>query len=306
MRRTIILSAILLGAALTACQKGNIKTFDTEFIMFQDTLSVHGVQQGKEDEEYFFTVPVTSTVACDYDRTIAVEIIDEGGNAVEGRDYKLASNTITIPAGEYRTDVLVYPEYDMFNDEDTLSFNLKLVMPEQLKWDVYGDQTKVSMYKVCPFDINAFTGWCVVTSIFLYNYPGVDGTGDYQRLIKTTLDDAEENTVILHDWLFDGYDVKIKLDPSDPEEPLVTMEEDQLISDEESVFGQINGDNRILGMGSPAYVSYFNTCQSFVSLWMRAYVYDIKTLVGYVGDFYNVMEWVSDEEAERLQRENGW
>ena len=26
MRRTIILSAILLGAALTACQKGNIKT----------------------------------------------------------------------------------------------------------------------------------------------------------------------------------------------------------------------------------------------------------------------------------------
>ena len=76
MRRTIILSAILLGAALTACQKGNIKTFETEFIMFQDTLSVHGVQQGKEDEEYFFTVPVTSTVACDYDRTIAVEIID--------------------------------------------------------------------------------------------------------------------------------------------------------------------------------------------------------------------------------------
>ena len=39
---------------------------------------------------------------------------------------------------------------------------------------------------------------------------------------------------------------------------------------------------------------------------MRAYVYDIKTLVGYVGDFYNVMEWVSDEEAERLQSENGW
>ena len=26
---------------------------------------------------------------------------------------------------------------------------------------------------------------------------------------------------------------------------------------------------------------------------------------GYVGDFYNVMEWVSDEEADRLQKEEG-
>jgi hypothetical protein len=28
-------------------------------------------------------------------------------------------------------------------------------------------------------------------------------------------------------------------------------------------------------------------------------------MVGTVGDFYNVFEWVSDEEAERLQREEG-
>ena len=302
MRRISLYVLILLGAFFTACQEDNIKVADREYIIFQDTLSFRPVLS---DENYSFSVPIASTVACDYDRTLAVEIVDEGSNAVEGRDYRLGSNTIVIPAGEYKTDILVYPEYDRFEDTDTLSFNLKLVMPENLKWDIYGDETKVSMYKVCPFDINTFTGWCVVTSIFLYNYPGVDNSS-YQRLIKTSLDPDEENTVILHDWLFDGYDIRIKLDPSDPEEPVVTMDEDQLISDEESVFGQVNGDNRILGMASPAYVSYFNTCQSFVSLWLRAYVYDIKTIVGYVGDFYNVMEWVSDEEAERLQRENGW
>ena len=83
------------------------------------------------------------------------------------------------------------------------------------------------------------------------------------------------------------------------------MPEDQLLSDELSVFGQVNGDNRILGTSSPAYISYFNTCQSFVALWLRAYVYDLSTLVGYVGDFYNILEWVSDEEADRLQREEG-
>ena len=303
MRRLSILAIMLLGAFFTACQEDNVKIADREYILFQDTLSVNPVLS---DEGYSFKVPVSSTVACDYDRTLAVEIIDEGSNAIEGRDYTLESNTITIPAGQYAANVVVHPQYDRFGDEDTLSFNLKLVMPEQLSWDLYGDQTKVSMYKVCPFDINTFTGWCVVTSMFLYEYPGLTNVDQsYQRLIKTELDPDEENTVILHDWLFDGYDVRIKFDNSDPANPRITMPEDQLLSDELSVFGQVNGDNRILGTSSPAYVSYFNSCQSFVSLWLRAYVYDLSTLVGYVGDFYNVMEWVSDEEADRLQKEEG-
>lgn len=303
MRRLSILAIMLLGAFFTACQEDNVKIVDREYILFQDTLSVNPVLS---DEGYSFSVPVSSTVACDYDRTLAVEIIDEGSNAIEGRDYILESNTITIPAGQYGTNVVVYPQYSRFGDEDTLSFNLKLVMPEQLAWDLYGDQTKVSMYKVCPFDINTFSGWCVVTSMFLYEYPGLTNVDQsYQRLIKTEVDPDEENTVILHDWLFDGYDVRIKFDNSDPANPRITMPEDQLLSDELSVFGQVNGDNRILGTSSPSYVSYFNSCQAFVSLWLRAYVYDLSTLVGYVGDFYNVMEWVSDEEADRLQKEEG-
>ena len=303
MKRISFIAIILLGAFFTACQEDSIKVVNQEYIMFQDTLSVNPVLS---EDDYSFKVPVASTVACDYDRTIAVEIIDEGSNAVEGRDYRLASNTITIPAGKYATDVIVYPQYDRFNDEDTLSFNLRLVMPDQLKWDLYGNSTKVSMYKVCPFTIDTFSGWCVVTSLFLYSYPGLtNSSGSYQRLVKTEVDPAEENTVILHDWLFDGYDVRIKFDNSDPANPIVTMPEDQVISNEEYVFGQVNGDNRILGMSSPAYVSYFNTCQSFVSLWLRAYVYNLSSLVGYVGDFYNVMEWVSDEEANRLQNESG-
>lgn len=303
MRRIPILVFILLGAFFTACQEDNVKVADREYILFQDTLSVNPVLA---DEGYTFTVPVSSTVACDYDRTIAVEIIDEGSNAIEGRDYVLESNTITIPAGQYAANVVVHPQYDRFGETDTLSFNLKLVMPDQLRLDLYGDQTKVSMYKVCPFNIETFSGWCVVTSMFLYEYPGLTNTDQsYQRLIKTEADPDEENTVILHDWLFDGYDVKIKFDDSDPANPRVTMPEDQLLSDELSVFGQVNGDNRILGTSSPAYISYFNTCQSFVALWLRAYVYDLSTLVGYVGDFYNILEWVSDEEADRLQREEG-
>jgi hypothetical protein len=65
------------------------------------------------------------------------------------------------------------------------------------------------------------------------------------------------------------------------------------------------GDNHILCGESPYNESYYNSCQRFAVLWLNVYVYDLGDPIGTVGQFYNVLEWVSDEEAERLQRENG-
>jgi len=42
-----------------------------------------------------------------------------------------------------------------------------------------------------------------------------------------------------------------------------------------------------------------------VALWIKVHVEDMGVNVGTVGHFYNIIEWVSDEEAERLQREEG-
>ena len=295
----ISLAAAFLGAVLTSCQEEGARTIGKEYILFQDTLSIHPVL---EDENYSFSIPVTSTTACGYDRTIAVEVIDEGSNAVEGRDYRLASNTVTIPAGQYTADVVVYPQYDRFGDTDTLSFNLRLVMPDQLRWDLYGDQTKVSMVKSCTFHLEDFTGYCVVTSLFLMDYPGIENAS-YSRLCESEIYQGKENTILIKDWLFDGYDVTVTFDPSDPANPLVSMDADQQISDEESVFGTVNGDNRILAEGSRNHVSYFNACQNFVSLWTRMYVNNLDGNVGTVGFYYNVMEWISEEEADSIRNE---
>ena len=83
------------------------------------------------------------------------------------------------------------------------------------------------------------------------------------------------------------------------------MAKNQVLADEASVFGQILGDNKILVTNSPLYDSYFNSCQHFVALWIKVHVEDMGVNVGTVGHFYNIIEWVSDEEAERLQREEG-
>ena len=120
-------------------------------------------------------IPVASTVACDYDRTFAVEVIDQGSNAIEGYHYRLKSNTITIPAGERTANVEVAGIYDHIQDTDSLGFKLHLVVPDQVRWTglyAESDYTKVVLYKGCDYDLDTpSSGWCVVTSLLLYDYP---------------------------------------------------------------------------------------------------------------------------------------
>ncbi len=296
-----ILSALVAMTAMVACDEEYVTYSDAEYVMFAEEQSTNMVLA---DQEYF-TVPVASTVACDYDRTFGVEVIDKGSNAIEGKHYRLLSNSVTIPAGKLAADVKVAGMYENIEPTDSLGFVLKLVMPEQLKFDLYegSDQTKVVMYKSCPFDRNNFTGWCILTSMLLRDYPGDNPS--YQRLIRTEAHPTEPNTVILRSAFYDGYDLTITFNPENPANPLVTMDKDQVVSDEASVFGQILGDNHILGTHSFYYPSYFNSCQHFVELWMQVYVENLGESVGTVGHYYNILEWISDEEAERLQRENG-
>ena len=296
-----ILSAFVAMAAMVACDEEYVTYNDAEYVMFAEEQSTNMLLA---DQEYF-TVPVASTVACDYDRTFGVEVVDKGSNAIEGKHYRLLSNSVTIPAGELAADVKVAGLYENIEPTDSLGFVLKLVMPEQLKFDLYegSDQTKVVMYKSCPFDRNNFTGWCILTSMLLRDYPGDNQS--YQRLIRTEAHPTEPNTVILRSAFYDGYDMTITFNPENPANPLVTMDKDQVVSDEASVFGQILGDNHILGTHSFYYPSYFNSCQHFVELWMQVYVENLGETVGTVGHYYNILEWISDEEAERLQRENG-
>ena len=296
-----ILVAFVIALGAVSCSEEYITYSDAEYVMFAEQQSTNMVLV---DQEYF-TVPISSTIACDYDRTFGVEVVDKGSNAIEGKHYRLLSNSVTIPAGKLAADVKVAGIYDNIEATDSLGFVLKLVMPEQLKFDLYedSDQTKVVMYKGCPFDRNNFTGWCIITSLLLRDYPGDNVS--YQRLIRTEAHPSEKNTVILRSCFYDGYDITITFNPENLANPLVTMDKDQVVSDEASVFGQILGDNKILTTHSYYYPSYFNSCQRFVELWNHVYVENLGQTVGTVGHYYNILEWISDEEAERLQRENG-
>ena len=286
----------LVAAALSSCHERYVTYDDAEYVMFADTLQTYPVQQ---DVEYF-SIPVVSTVKRDYDRTFGVEIIDKGSNAIENVHYRLKSNTVTIKAGETRADVLVHGIYDNIEASDSLGFQLRLVMNDKLEMPLYGKDTKAVLMKVCPFDINNFTGYCVFTSMFLYDY---SITGSYQRLVYTEKHPTQENTIICRNWLNDGYDIRMTFHPEDPMRPLISIEEGQVASDEGSFFGTTHGDDKILVRTSAMNDSMFFTCGSYLYLWAEIYVENLGAPVGTVGHFYNIMEWISDEEAERLKRE---
>lgn len=308
MRRIVnIFVAVALVAGVVACNEEYTTYEGGEYLMFADSLSTNMVVADGRP----FHVGVSSTVVRDYDRTFAVEIIDKGSNAIEGYHYRLASNTITIPAGKSATSVEVYGNYDNIEPADSLGFTLKLVMREELKWDMYpnSDQTKVVMYKSCPFDINDWGGsveeprYCLLTSLLLYSYPGTNTS--YSRLVKCYKHSTMENTIVMDDLFYDGYDVLLSFDTKDPAEPLLRMQNDQVIGSEFTVFGYQYGDGKILATHSPRadQPSSFNACQKFAQLWVLMYVKDFSTTIGYMGYFYNILEWVSKEEAEEMMRE---
>lgn len=300
MKRIIgyMIPVVLSLASLVGCDEEYVTYSDAEYIMFADTVATYPVQK---DVEYF-SIPVVSTVKKNYDRTFAVEVLDKESNAIENLHYTLKSNTVTIKAGETCGEVLVHGNFESMEASDSLGFCLQLVMDERLEMPLYGKKTKAVLMKSCSFDINDFCGWTMFTSMFLYDYSTAP---TYQRLIFTEKHPTLENTIICHDWMADGYDVLMTFDPEDPMNPIVTMPEDQVMSDESSFFGIVYGDNKLLVKNSSIYDSYFYTCGKYLALWVEIYVKDLGELYGTVGHFYNIMEWVSDEEADRLKREEG-
>lgn len=295
-------SIVLAGLCAVGCQDKAAEGLDKEYIMFADTLNTYPVIENRT-----FSVPVVSTVKRNYDRTFGVEVVDKSSNAIENLHYRLKSNTIVIPAGKNSTEVEVEGIWNNIEPDDSLGFTLRLIIPEENQMPVYGSdekyglETKCVLMKSCDFNIDAYCGYAVLTSMFLYNY-SIDGV--YQKLVWTTK--ASDRSIICHDIMYDGFDLEITFHPEDPMAPYVSVGYGQAIGDEWTAFGIIRGDNRIRVEDSDAYPSFIYACQNSLTLSMRFYVSALGGEYGTVGHYYNVMEWVSDEEADRLVREDGW
>ncbi|MBO5263630.1 MAG: DUF4984 domain-containing protein [Bacteroidaceae bacterium] len=266
------------------------------YIMFSDTLYQLPVQN---DEEYF-QLPVVATRACDYDRVLAVEIVDSVSNAREGRHYSLLTNNVVIPAGQLVGNVNVRGYHSNIEVGDSLGFSLRLISKEDTQWNLYGIETKVFLQKACKLDINAFAGYCSVVSTFLQNY-----TNYSNRLTYAEIDPEEENTIIIKDYFYNGYDVKIKLTTNDILNPLIKFKEQEFGPTDEA-FGTKYGEDGIINLYQPTmYVSYYSSCETFIWQYMSLYVPSMSGM-NVIGTFVNAVEWISDDEARKMYNEGAY
>ena len=299
MKKLLIgcMAAVAALIAFSGCDQDKVVYSGPNYLMFSDTLYTYAVQETNE----IFNVPVSATVPADYDRTFGVEVIDKESNAVEGKHYKILSNTVTIKAGEMSTDVKVQGLYKNIGITDSLGFALRLVIPDTEQWSLYKNEAKVVMQKICPFDIKNFKGYCKVTSSYLSSdyYPKkVD-----LRLVTSDIVEGKENTIVVHDLYFDGYDMEIKFNRKDVLEPLVEMEE-QICGSSGEAFNTIHGAGKLRLNQPTAYTSFYSTNENFILQYVTMSVNNKDgSYYGTVGTFVNVLEWISEAEAEKLKEQ---
>ena len=289
-----MVASLVMLAGLTSCEEQRTVYDGPLYIMFADTLSVLGV----ENSEEVFDIHIAATQASDKDRTLAVEVVDKESSAIEGVHYTLESNTVVIKAGELATSVRVRAIYDNLTIDEDPTLVLRLITDDDVQWSLYeGNETKVILRKICPFDINAFTGYAVVTSTFLMDYSIKD-----MRLITTEVNPEDSTAVILHDYFYDGYDMKVRFTTEDMLNPLIEMD-DQTMATTGEAFGTIYGDGMLHAYQPSSLVSYYSSCEKFIFQYMTVWVPGMAEGTNVVGTFINAVEWISDDEARILKNQ---
>lgn len=280
---------LLVALLCIGCQVDRPLYDGPDYIMF----SAESHDLGILDSEEWFEIPVSATRTTNYERTIGVEIVDRESNAIEGLHYALESNTLRIKAGELATAVRIKGNPENISLTDSLGITLRLVLNEENVWEQYGTDTQVHLHKCCPVDMNLFTGYCKITSTWLMQYVGVDA-----RLVTTELASDEQNTVIIKDLFYDGYDMRVKFHTDDRLNPYVEYEP-MMIGTTGEAFGTIYGNGKLMMMQPMGYTSYFSSCEKFMVQYATIYVDEVGT----VGTYVHIFEWISNDEAERIMRE---
>lgn len=292
MRQILKLGIVLfalLSLAFVGCENERPIYEGRNFIMFSSESHTLGIIN---DEEWF-EIPVSASRTSDHDRHIGVEVVAAESSAIEDMHFVVELHTLTIRAGELATAVRIKGIAEAITPNVALEIKLNLVLDEGDILEEHTTSTLVTLQRCCEFDINNFVGYAVLTSTWSMQYMNTDA-----RLVRTSLDNVE-NVIVIHDMFYEGYDIRVKLNTEDRLNPLASLYGAQVLGTTGEAFGTIYGNGKLMVDNPMGSVSYYSTCENFLLLYTVMYVDEVGT----VGSYINILEWISDEEAERIMRE---
>lgn len=245
------------------------------------------------DSEEWFEIPIEATQVANYNRNVGVEVIAAESSAIEGRHFELESHTVTIKEGKKSAAVRIKGIPSTIAPNTSLTLKLKLILNNDEKAQ-RGTEAVVTLQRCCDFDINNFAGYAVVTSQWSMEYMNRDS-----HLVHTHVDKKEKGVIVIEDFFYEGCDIRVKLNSEDRLNPTAVLYGAQVIGSTGEAFGTIYGNGKLMCDNVEGYLSYYSTCENFLVIYTLMYVEE----VGMVGAYVNILEWVSDDEAERIMRE---
>ena len=280
---------ICIALVLSACRANYTIDVEPDFMMFSSEEYTLGVV----DNEEWFEIPVSATKVVDYDRRIGVEVLWSESSAIEGLHYVVESNTLTIPAGKLTTALRIRGIAENIAVGEELTLCLNLVLEEENVSKLYSTRSEVKLQRCCKFDINNFVGYAKITSTWTMQYMNSDAC------LVVTERGTKKNSIVIKNMFYDGYDIEVEFDDSNPLEPRVIMPDAQVVGITGEAFGTIYGDGKLLMSEPTGYTSYFGACENFMVLYSMMYVENVGT----VGVYVNIFEWITKDEYDRLMRE---
>lgn len=274
---TIAFTLFATGVLFTGCQADKQTYSEGERVLFADTLAAYPVLENETEID----IPVASTVRRDYDRTFGVEIVDQGSTAIENRHYRLVSSSITIKAGETAANVRLQTVFDAFGPADSLGVILRLVMPDQLAWDAYSNQTKVVFRKFCQLQLEDWTA-DGGNYIFYATFPYESLT---RVLVKAeAMPDGER--LRFKSLLGDNFDLTMRFYGEDPTDPVVEVLPQRAFY--ASNYGVVTTET---ASGTP---NYYYACDKYTVFYLTSY----SENVGIFGTYMYMLEWITQKEAD--------
>lgn len=124
MKKIFVL--LFIGFFLLSCEEDRSDNYLKETVAYfsasSGKLPAKG-DHGAEGTDYMLTV--VSTYPSSSDRVVSIEIDTEKSTAIEGEHFTIDTSSLTIPANEYSTDIIINSVYDNLPQEPvTLVLNL--------------------------------------------------------------------------------------------------------------------------------------------------------------------------------------
>lgn len=271
---------VFLLAALTGCESEPVIYSGNEYVMFSD--SVHSMPV-TPDTDKIFNVTVSTSKAFDQDRNYAVELVINKSNAIEGRHFDLVSNNVLIKAGELTGNVQIKGYYDNIVYGDSLAFTLRLLAPKETVWDLYGNETNISIIKCIPFSIDDYVGNLKMMATFPY--------GESVKTFYLKSEKLNDSTLIIRDAIVPKYDLKLRFKDNkiNPFENGVTVTEQAAFVD--SGVGQVFAST--VSSAPSFHVSHLRV----IGLYLSMYVPHIHEF----GVFQYLLQWVPQSEVDAVE-----